>query len=263
MSETERRHRLASFPVRLILVLASFGVYAAVCLLFREQGVGLLYLVLVPVALAGALFRVPGGLIAALLGYLMSELLYRAAFPPIEGYTTVLWLLDLGVTMVIGALTGYLGGVIRRQQQLIGRLEATAHNKELLIRQNQELQERISSLSGAVPICPFCKRVRTGENDWVQVEQYLRDRSGLDFGAVVCPSCARQHERSHLEGRAPKCPLAKICGFFNRTPVSPADRELKYAYCYTEHRACEIFNRINAGHPVPEDLLPDGAIARA
>jgi len=252
--------RLASVLSRLGIVAAAFAAYAAICLLFSDLGVGLLYLLLVPVALGGALFRLPGGVAAAVLGYLLSELLYRAAFPVFEDYTTTLWLLDLGVTVAVGAITGYLSGMIRRQRELIGRLQATVRNKELLARANQELQSSISALEGSIPICSFCKKIRVDEDSWVDLEQYLRDRSGLDFGPIVCPSCAGGHERGYLQGRESRCPLVRICAFFARTPATAALREMKYAYCYTEHRACEIFTRVSGGSPVPHNLLPDGVL---
>ena len=251
---------LASLAARSGIVLASFALYAGICLAFRSAGVGLLYLLLVPVVLAGALLGMPGGIVAALLGYALSELLYRVAFPVFEDYTTALWFLDLGATVLVGGLAGYLGGMIRRQKQLIARLEATVRNKELVIRTNDELNARISSLSDALPLCSFCKKIRVGAEQWVPIEEYLRDRTGMDLGPVVCPSCAQEHDRGYLNGREPACRLARICSFFNRGPASSALRELKYAYCYTEPKACEIFSRIGSGLPVSERLLPNGLL---
>lgn len=68
---------------------------------------------------------------------------------------------------------------IRRQQKLI-----EAHNKEL-----QEALAKVKLLSGLLPICMNCKKVRDDEGYWQQVEVYIRDHSEVDFSHGICPDC--------------------------------------------------------------------------
>jgi two-component system, response regulator PdtaR len=62
-----------------------------------------------------------------------------------------------------------------------------------LRRQNTELQaalERIKTLSGLLPICAGCKRIRDDRGYWQQVECYIQDHSEARFSHGLCPECA-------------------------------------------------------------------------
>jgi two-component system, response regulator PdtaR len=61
-----------------------------------------------------------------------------------------------------------------------------------LRRQNEELQaalERIKTLSGLLPICAGCKRIRDDRGYWQQVELYIQDHSEVRFSHGLCPEC--------------------------------------------------------------------------
>lgn len=47
-------------------------------------------------------------------------------------------------------------------------------------------------LKGLISICAKCKKVRTDEGNWRQVEAYVRDHSEAEFSHGVCPDCARE-----------------------------------------------------------------------
>ncbi len=47
----------------------------------------------------------------------------------------------------------------------------------------------VKVLSGLLPICAWCKRVRDDRGYWQQVEAYLRDRTDADFTHGICPDC--------------------------------------------------------------------------
>jgi len=64
-----------------------------------------------------------------------------------------------------------------------------------LRRKNRELNraaKEIERLQGILPICSSCKKVRTGEGYWKQVESYLQEHSDLLFSHSICPECARK-----------------------------------------------------------------------
>jgi len=44
-------------------------------------------------------------------------------------------------------------------------------------------------LRGLIPICCYCKRVRTDENYWQQVEMYVSEHSDARFSHGICPAC--------------------------------------------------------------------------
>ena len=45
------------------------------------------------------------------------------------------------------------------------------------------------SLSGLLPICSYCKRIRTDENYWEQVESYISEHTEVRFSHGICPEC--------------------------------------------------------------------------
>jgi len=65
-----------------------------------------------------------------------------------------------------------------------------------LRRQYVELQralEEVKKLSGILPICSFCKKIRNDKGYWEQVEQYIAEHSEALFSHGVCESCAEIH----------------------------------------------------------------------
>jgi PleD family two-component response regulator len=57
---------------------------------------------------------------------------------------------------------------------------------------NDELQQALSTvkqLSGLLPICSYCKRIRSDENYWETVDQYITDHTNAEFSHGVCPTC--------------------------------------------------------------------------
>jgi DNA-binding response OmpR family regulator len=47
----------------------------------------------------------------------------------------------------------------------------------------------VEELSGLLPICSYCKRIREGKDYWESVEQYIAGRSKAQFSHAVCPDC--------------------------------------------------------------------------
>ena len=48
---------------------------------------------------------------------------------------------------------------------------------------------RVKRLSGLLPICAWCKKLRDDDGYWSSVEEYIADRSGADFTHGICPEC--------------------------------------------------------------------------
>ncbi len=53
--------------------------------------------------------------------------------------------------------------------------------------------EEIKTLRGILPICTYCKQVRTDIGSWIEIEDYVRKHSEAQFSHGVCPSCFRRH----------------------------------------------------------------------
>lgn len=67
-------------------------------------------------------------------------------------------------------------------------------NAELTNR-NQELQAalaKVKQLSGLLPICASCKKIRDDEGYWQDVASYIREHSEAEFTHGLCPDCAEK-----------------------------------------------------------------------
>jgi len=56
----------------------------------------------------------------------------------------------------------------------------------------KEAQEKIKILSGLLPICASCKKIRDDKGYWNQIEGYIRDHSEAEFSHGICPECAKE-----------------------------------------------------------------------
>jgi CheY-like chemotaxis protein len=55
-----------------------------------------------------------------------------------------------------------------------------------------ELETAVSTvkrLQGLIPICSYCKRIRSEGNDWEQLESYISEHSDAQFSHGICPPC--------------------------------------------------------------------------
>ncbi len=65
--------------------------------------------------------------------------------------------------------------------------------RDALAAKNLELHEaigKINLLSGLIPICAQCKKIRNDSGYWERIETYLRTHSGATFSHGLCPECA-------------------------------------------------------------------------
>lgn len=71
-------------------------------------------------------------------------------------------------------------------------------------RQTKALKREVRTLRGLLPICGFCKRIRTDGDNWAQIEAYVSDRSEARFSHGICPKCAREHYADLLDKPPPQ-----------------------------------------------------------
>lgn len=61
-----------------------------------------------------------------------------------------------------------------------------AHDKLL------EALKEIKALSGLLPICTSCKKIRDDKGYWNQIEGYIQRHSEAQFSHGICPDCAKK-----------------------------------------------------------------------
>ena len=54
----------------------------------------------------------------------------------------------------------------------------------------QEALLTVNTLTGILPICAACKKIRDDRGEWTPVEVYVRERSQAQFSHGICPECA-------------------------------------------------------------------------
>lgn len=69
--------------------------------------------------------------------------------------------------------------------------------RERLIGELQETLSKVKVLSGFLPICAACKKIRNDRGGWEQIEVYVRDRTNATFSHGICPDCARELYPAH------------------------------------------------------------------
>ncbi len=55
------------------------------------------------------------------------------------------------------------------------------------------LREHMQKLEGLLPICSYCKKIRSENNDWSFMETYIEKRSEAKFSHSICPDCLKKH----------------------------------------------------------------------
>jgi PAS domain S-box-containing protein len=63
--------------------------------------------------------------------------------------------------------------------------------QEKLIKELKNALDQVKQLSGMLPICSSCKKIRDDKGYWSQIESYIRDHSEAEFSHSICPECAK------------------------------------------------------------------------
>ncbi len=63
---------------------------------------------------------------------------------------------------------------------------------ERLIGELRDALSKVKRMSGLLPICASCKKVRDDRGYWSQIESFIKDHSEADFSHGLCPECAQK-----------------------------------------------------------------------
>ena len=87
-------------------------------------------------------------------------------------------------------------GVLRARIKTGARIATLQQSLEQRIRQLQEALDMVKQLSGLLPICSYCKRIRRDNDDrWQQLETYLSEHSEAEFSHGICPECMERAKK--------------------------------------------------------------------
>jgi FixJ family two-component response regulator len=74
----------------------------------------------------------------------------------------------------------------------VAQRKRAEEEREKLIRQLQAALAEVKTLSGLLPICASCKKIRDDKGYWSQIEEYIRRHSDAEFTHGLCPDCAEK-----------------------------------------------------------------------
>lgn len=100
------------------------------------------------------------------------------------------WVLDRGRVVErdkLGEPVRMIGTHVDITERKTAELE-----REILLRELKNAFDNIKTLSGLLPICASCKKIRDDEGYWEQIEVYIKEHSDAEFTHGLCPDCAKK-----------------------------------------------------------------------
>ena len=73
-----------------------------------------------------------------------------------------------------------------------GKIRQVDAEKSKVIADLQEALAKVKTLSGFLPICASCKKIRDDKGYWNQIEAYISEHSAAEFSHGICPECVEK-----------------------------------------------------------------------
>jgi len=105
---------------------------------------------------------------------------------------------EVGIEAVNAGAQDYLikgqvsGEVLVRSIRYAIERKRIENEKEQAIAELQEALAKVKLLSGFIPICASCKKIRDDKGYWQQVESYIQKHSNAEFSHSICPECTHR-----------------------------------------------------------------------
>lgn len=122
------------------------------------------------------------------------------AQPEVHFYLLSATLNNIIVIVMVFCLS-YQNGIITdgalsiTQQELEKNAELNQTLEQKVEERTAELKEsmaRVKVLSGLLPICASCKKIRDDQGYWKRIESYIHEHSEAQFSHGICPECAKK-----------------------------------------------------------------------
>ena len=90
---------------------------------------------------------------------------------------------------------------LKREGKVIGVIESfrdisarkqIEKERNALIQDLQRSLAEVKTLSGLLPICASCKKIRDDKGYWNQIEAYIHEHSDVTFSHGICPDCTQK-----------------------------------------------------------------------
>ncbi|MCP3873738.1 MAG: HAMP domain-containing protein [Desulfobacteraceae bacterium] len=92
----------------------------------------------------------------------------------------------------MGALATSFNSMTQNVYDNSEKQQLLIQEKQNLINELQDALDKINTLSGLLPICASCKKIRDDKGYWNQIESYITDHSEATFSHGICQECAKK-----------------------------------------------------------------------
>ena len=135
--------------------------------------------------------------------------------------------------------------LIRRFDRVVKISDGYQYQLQETTKALQDALTNVKMLSGLLPICASCKKVRSVDGYWKQIEQYLTENSEADISHGLCPECAANYMHL-LEDPARTPDIGRISEHLSREDLNNP---------VVAHYLTLINNRHFADSPLYDDLI--------
>jgi len=98
--------------------------------------------------------------------------------------------LEVELLLSTFSIRGVSGRRILLSARSIAERKRSQREREKLIQELQDAFAKIKVLSGFIPICASCKKIRDDQGYWNQLEAYIQSHTEAQFSHGICPDCA-------------------------------------------------------------------------
>ncbi len=95
------------------------------------------------------------------------------------------------IVLALSVLSLAAMGIFKGRRRMMERQRAE-DERERLILKLQEALSQVRTLSGLLPICSSCKKIRDDQGYWNQIEGYISEHSEAEFTHGLCPECIKK-----------------------------------------------------------------------
>ncbi len=90
------------------------------------------------------------------------------------------------VDLVMPDMDGFETCIQMKQSDLTENIQI------IFVTTKSNTMDKVKLLSGLLPICASCKKIRNDKGYWEQIEKYIHNHSDAKFSHGICPDCLKK-----------------------------------------------------------------------
>jgi hypothetical protein len=103
------------------------------------------------------------------------------------------------IVLALSVLIISVMNVVKEKRRLTERKRAEEEREKLIVELQNAMAE-VKTLSGLLPICSSCKKIRDDQGYWNQIEVYISGHSTATFSHSICPECGKKLYPEYFKG---------------------------------------------------------------